>query len=158
MPDTRVQQPLKLMMPSEAAEIKRVRHAVEDYARTMGFPTEAADAVGLCVNEALANVIRHAYHGEPGCPIAVTASVEPGESLTLRITIRDWGEGADPTTKPAKPYNALEPGGVGLVCLNQLMDVVMFTPQSDGMLLTLIKRVDPHTGDDGTEKKSESRR
>ena len=60
--------------------------------------------------------------------------------------------------KPILDYNALEPGGVGLVCLNQLMDVVMFTPQPDGMLLTLIKRADPRTGDDGMQKKTESRR
>ena len=58
----------------------------------------------------------------------------------LRITIRDWGNGRNPAELPPKPYNALEPGGVGLICLRSLMDEVTYTPQPDGMLLTMVKR------------------
>jgi serine/threonine-protein kinase RsbW len=92
-------------------------------------------AVGLCVNEALANVIRHAYNGALGRPIEVTAR---WASDGLVITIRDWGNGEIPP--PPRRRDPLEPGGLGLICLKELMDESIFQPQPDGMLLTLVKR------------------
>jgi anti-sigma regulatory factor (Ser/Thr protein kinase) len=96
------------------------------------------------VNEALANVIRHAYEGADGKPIRVLVEYcaaekdGPGE---LRVTIRDWGNGVNPVELPAKPQDPLRPGGLGLVCLGKLMDDVAFAPQPDGgMLLTMVKR------------------
>jgi len=32
------------------------------------------------------------------------------------------------------------PGGLGMVCLRQLLDEVVFTPQPDGMLLTMVRK------------------
>jgi anti-sigma regulatory factor (Ser/Thr protein kinase) len=34
----------------------------------------------------------------------------------------------------------LTPGGLGMVCLGQLMDEVVYAPQRDGMLLTMSRR------------------
>ena len=53
------------------------------------------------------------------------------------VSIRDWGNGVDPSTMPCREYDPLEPGGVGLICLKQWMDDVRYTPQRDGMLLTM---------------------
>jgi anti-sigma regulatory factor (Ser/Thr protein kinase) len=58
----------------------------------------------------------------------------------VRVLIRDWGNGVDPSTAPPRPYDPLTPGGVGLLCLARLLDGVIYTPQPDGMLTTLVKR------------------
>ena len=48
--------------------------------------------------------------------------------------------GVDPTTIPHEPYNPLTPGGVGLICLCELLDHMVYEPQPDGMLATMVKR------------------
>src|SRR3712207_7212584 len=47
--------------------------------------------------------------------------------------------GVNPLTV-GKVHDPLTPGGLGLVCLRQLLDEMAFTPLPDGMLLTMVKR------------------
>ena len=125
---------LELKVSSDPANLASVRKAVEALASRAGFDEQAISEIGLCVNEALANIIRHAYAGRANQPIELVASAD-GSQMT--ITLRDWGNGIDPSSLPCRPYDPLEPGGVGLICLHQWMDEVSYTPQPDGMLTTL---------------------
>jgi anti-sigma regulatory factor (Ser/Thr protein kinase) len=138
-------------LTSEANRIAPARRALEAWATDNGFAAKCAADLGLCFNEALANIIRHAYGNQPGKPIDVVAemlddpgaSVAPPNAKTIRLTIRDWGSGCNPAHLPQQPYDPLCPGGLGMICLRSLLDDVSFSPQSDGMLLTLIKRNQP---------------
>ena len=122
---------------SDPAEVAPVRHQIEAFCRQAEFEAKAAEEIGLCVNEALANVIFHAYRGESGHPIEVTATLCEGN---LAITIRDWGTGVTPGPGPAMKFDPLQPGGLGLICLGRLMDRVTFVPQRPvGMLLEMIR-------------------
>src|SRR5258706_7308265 len=134
---------IEINVESDPAQIGSVRRAIEHFAADAGFTEKAQAEVGLCVNEALANIVRHAYSGVPGKPIAIAAECIESQkppACTLRVTIRDWGNGVDPDSLPPEPYDPLEPGGVGLLCLRQLMDDIIYARQPDGMLLTMIKR------------------
>jgi serine/threonine-protein kinase RsbW len=124
---------------SDPALIAPVRQAVERLAGESGFSPKAVGEIGLCVNEALANVMRHAYGGNTDRPIHLKAHFE-AKTEELSVTIRDWGSGVNPDTLPPRPPNPLRPGGLGLVCLRQMMSAVVFTPQPDGMLLTMSRR------------------
>jgi len=126
-----------LKVQSHPANLASVRKAIEAFATDQGFGEKAVAEIGLVVNEAMANVIRHAYDNKFDRPIHVSASMEGPTELT--IAIRDWGKGIDPSKLPPKPYDPLTPGGVGLICLKQWMDKVVFTPQPDGMLTTLVR-------------------
>ena len=130
-------QRIEMRVTSDPSEIAAVRKSVESFAQQLGFDDRAIAEIGLCVNEAIANIIRHAYAGKTDRPIDVAASADGGE---LSITLRDWGIGVDPSTLPCRPYDPLEPGGVGLICLHQWMDQVAYTPQPDGMLTTLRRK------------------
>ena len=135
--------PLRLRVTSDTANLARVRRAAEQYAAAAGFDEAAVAEIGLVVNEAMANVIRHAYDNQPGRPIEFEADPipEPHHGVELRLRIRDWGKGEDPAAKPRRGYVPGEPGGLGLVCLGQMMDKVEYAPQPDGgMLLTMTKR------------------
>src|SRR5438105_14264767 len=99
-----------LKLRSDPAEIAEVRRAVENLGKTAGLDEQAVAEVGLCVNEALANVMRHAYDGAKDRPIVVSSYCQDG---SLVVTIRDWGNGVNPATLPPKPFDPLEPGGVG---------------------------------------------
>jgi serine/threonine-protein kinase RsbW len=135
-----IQQPqakLRLKIVSDPANLAGVRQAIEGLCASGGFDTSSCEEVGLCVNEALANVIRHAYQGATDKPVEVSAEVLDG---SVRISIRDWGNGINPEHVPVAPHNPLRPGGLGLICLRQMMHQVVFTPQQDGMLLEMTRK------------------
>ena len=130
---------LRVRVNSDPANIGDVRKAVEAYAVAAGLTVRDAADVGLSVNEAMANVIRHAYGGAPEKPIVVSADRDDCGCVRVRVTIRDWGNGVNPAELPEQPYDPKTPGGLGLICLRELMDHVAYTPQPDGMLLTMTK-------------------
>src|SRR5262245_5418429 len=123
---------VRLNITSDPANLAQVRKAVEELAAAHGFDATACGEVALCVNEALANVTRHAYGGATDRPIELSADVDERHA-ELRVRIRDWGSGVNPESLPAKKRDPMTPGGLGLVCLRKMMDGVRFTPQPDGM-------------------------
>ena len=127
---------LRLNVTSDPANLADVRHALEGFCLQNGLGQEAAADVGLCVNEAMANVTRHAYGGATDRPVLVTAHFD-GSAVTIQV--RDWGNGVNPAGVEPK-QDPTAPGGLGLVCLRRLLDECVYTPQADGMLLTMRKR------------------
>jgi anti-sigma regulatory factor (Ser/Thr protein kinase) len=128
---------VELNITSDPANLGPARHAVESLCAACGFDDTSTGEVGLVVNEALANITRHAYGGAINRPIQIIAQCPDDE---LQITIRDWGNGESPIVLPDVPHDPLKPGGIGLICLRQLMDQTIFTPQDDGMLLTMTRK------------------
>lgn len=131
---------IELRLDSDPAAIAPARRALETFAHACGFDPTTCDEIGLCVNEALANIIRHAYCGHAGRPIVVTAAFREGG---MEIAFRDWGHGRMPAPRPREARDPLEPGGIGMVCLRELMDAMEFVPQADGMLLVLRRGLGP---------------
>ena len=127
---------IQLRFNSDPANVAPTREAVEQFCLAGGLDATATGEVGLCVNEALANVIRHAYGGATDRPIELTAK---WQNNALLLSVRDWGSGVVPQPQPEEKHNPLKPGGLGLICLRKLMDEVTFAPQADGMLLTMKK-------------------
>jgi anti-sigma regulatory factor (Ser/Thr protein kinase) len=128
---------IRLKITSDPANLASVRQSVESLGAENGFGQKACEEIGLCVNEALANVIRHAYAGATDRPIELIAEVAGG---SMHVAIRDWGNGVNPLDLPPRPHNPLEPGGLGLLCLQKMMNHVRFTPQPDGMLLHMTRK------------------
>jgi serine/threonine-protein kinase RsbW len=134
---------LVLNVTSDPANLAPVRRACEAFCRSNGLDDAAVNDVGLCLNEAMANITRHAYGGAEDQPVAVTAQATVGSAGGVTVTVRDWGAGVNPFALPPRPRDPEQPGGLGLVCLRQLLDDVRFEPQPDGMLLTMTKRKRP---------------
>jgi anti-sigma regulatory factor (Ser/Thr protein kinase) len=128
---------LQLRITSDPANLAPVRRQVETFCAECGFDEPARGEIVLCVNEAMANITRHAYAGAKDKPVQLGATFSDG---LLRVTLRDWGNGKVPPTLPLD-YDPLRPGGIGLVCLRSLMDGITFFPQSDGMLLTMERHI-----------------
>jgi serine/threonine-protein kinase RsbW len=129
---------LTIRTTSDTAQLAPVRKQIEAFCVEQGMPDRAAGEVGLCVNEAVANVIRHAYRGRKDQPIELTAQARDAAVI---ISIRDWGTGLQPGPLPDHKQDPLNPGGLGLICLGRLMDKVTFTPQSKGMLLEMFRSI-----------------
>jgi serine/threonine-protein kinase RsbW len=123
---------MHLRVLSDTAYLAPVRHSVESFCIDHGFDVESAGEVGLCVNEAMANIFRHAYGGAKDRPVEVAAEFD---GTAVSIQLRDWGIGREPPAEPK--HDPLTPGGIGLVCLKKLLDGLAFTKMPDGMLLTM---------------------
>src|SRR4051812_7845266 len=93
--------PIELKLVSDPATLAAARKQVEAFAAACGFRERAVGEIGLCVNEAMANVIRHAYAGRRDRPVHVGARFD---GTRIIVTIRDWGIGVDPSQLPQRPY------------------------------------------------------
>ena len=151
---------LVLNVTSDPANLAPVRRACEAFCRSQGLDEAAINDIGLCVNEAMANITRHAYGGATDKPVVVTAEAIGGGGdgqagrPGVRITLRDWGSGVNPLAQAPRERDPMRPGGLGLVCLRQLLDDARFEPQPDGgMLLTMVKRKGSGVRDQESEKK-----
>jgi anti-sigma regulatory factor (Ser/Thr protein kinase) len=129
--------PLEMRIDSHPANLRPARLAVEKFARGHGMSDKSCDEIGLALNEAMTNVIRHQYGGDISRPMVITAT---WHADTLRVSIRDFGKPFNPATLPASPPDPTCPGGLGLLCMRRCTDEVRFEQLSDGMLLTLVKR------------------
>jgi len=125
---------MRMKMLSHPATLAPVRREFEAFAEKAGFNSADRGQIILVVNEALANVMRHAYNGATDQPIEVTAE---DDGAALKIEIRDWGNGQPP--QPRHKHDPETPGGLGMVCLKQFMTEVSFRPEPDGMTLTMIR-------------------
>lgn len=127
----------RLRTTSDPVHLAQVRHELESFCQSCGFDERSRGEIILCVNEALTNVTRHAYHGALDQPVELSAQFRDG---LLTLQLRDWGTGKKPDERLAK-RDPLCPGGVGMVCLRQLLDKIVFTPQPDGMILTMERKL-----------------
>jgi serine/threonine-protein kinase RsbW len=134
--ETKSHDKLELKFQSDTATLSPVRRAIESFAAEAGLDERAREEVGLVVNEALANVIRHAYEGRKDKPVKATVERYHGG---IKISLRDWGNGVDPSVIERPPHDPFEPGGLGLICLKRLMDDVSYQKQPDGMLLVMTR-------------------
>jgi len=63
--------PVALRILSNPAYLCVVRAAAERYCLLAGFPDPLAQSIGLALDEALANVIKHGYSSRPNQPIHI---------------------------------------------------------------------------------------
>jgi serine/threonine-protein kinase RsbW len=94
-----------LSVPAAAESVGAVRHQVAEIASRAGLPEHRVADVLLCVNEAVANAVLHAYDGRPGI---IDVVVEASDALV--VTVRDRGRGFSRPT--ARPQNGF---GLGLI-------------------------------------------
>jgi anti-sigma regulatory factor (Ser/Thr protein kinase) len=133
--------PIRLAITSTPAHLPVVRAALERVAELMGFDQQARGQMVLAVDEALTNVIRHAYHGEPGRPIEIAFLAGGGpERVALRVEIRDWGERAAPEEIRPRDLADIRPGGLGVHIMLRCMDSVQYAAApGGGTCLTMTK-------------------
>jgi anti-sigma regulatory factor (Ser/Thr protein kinase) len=101
-----------------------------------GWEKKTTEKILLAVDEALTNIIRHAYQGTPGkMTISVSASGDK-----IEIVLEDQGKKFDPTQVPAPELPRHKPGGLGVHFIRTIMDQMVYEDQCpSGNRLRLIK-------------------
>ncbi len=134
---------LRMELRSDPEMLCVVRNALAELAAKLGFSEPDCRAVVLAVDEALTNIIRHAYLGDP--ERTIEASFRrihvPGDSKSgdaLEIVLEDSGV-TPPEKMCGRALEDVRPGGLGLHFIRESMDTVEFSRSNGRNQLRLVK-------------------
>lgn len=108
---------LQLVLPADARLLPRTRRAIAEYLAEIGAPAEHVDDVILALDEACANVIRHAFPDGGDPTFRLVAEISDDE---VNMAVEDDGVGFD----PAHVDDTDDTSGRGLKIIRELMSSV----------------------------------
>jgi len=140
---------LRMELRSNPEMLCVVRNALGELAAKLGFSEPECREVVLAVDEALTNIIRHAYLGDAEGPIEASfRRIDvPGDGKSgdaLEIVLEDRGVTVDPNTMCGRALEDVRPGGLGLHFIRESMDTVEFSRRNGRNQLRLVKILHVH--------------
>jgi anti-sigma regulatory factor (Ser/Thr protein kinase) len=130
---------LQLVLPADARLLPRTRRAIAEYLCEVGASREHTDDVILALDEACANVVRHAFPDGRDATFRVVAEISDD---AVDMSVEDEGVGFNPDEVDLRDGNGT--GGRGLHMIRQLMtsvDVRSPTERGVGTRLHMQKRL-----------------
>jgi sigma-B regulation protein RsbU (phosphoserine phosphatase) len=126
---------------SRLDELAAARAFVHGFCRSIpggGLPGDAAEELDLAVNEALSNIMKHAYRGRIDQKIKIGA-----EAFADRVVFRlhHLGEPFDPAAVPPPSFNGSRENGFGVYMIARLVDEVRYLRDERGRnCICLVKK------------------
>jgi serine/threonine-protein kinase RsbW len=139
--------PIRMSLSSRFENIELAQHLCGKLLDGRDVPEETKHWLLMALREALANAIKHGNRQDTSKRIHLEMDVV---GQNLQISIRDEGEGFDPTAvdDPLAPENRLKTSGRGIFYMKTFMDDVRFRRvEGGGMEIVLTKNLGS-----GTEK------
>ena len=135
---------LRMELRSNPETLCAVRGAVAQLTERLGFSESECRAAVLGIDEALTNIIRHAYAGHPDRPIEVhfrriRASLCGKSGEALEIVLEDRGKKVDRAKLCGRALEDVKPGGLGLHFIRESMDALEFRRKNGRNQLRLVK-------------------
>jgi anti-sigma regulatory factor (Ser/Thr protein kinase) len=128
---------MKLAMPSDPRYLPVIRGAIGPLAAAIGWDESDCRAITLALDEALANIIRHAYHSRTDGLI----EMECRESADgLEVILLDHGDAPDTAKICAHAKGCDQPGGLGTHIIKDVMDTVSYQSTPAGNRFVATKR------------------
>jgi anti-sigma regulatory factor (Ser/Thr protein kinase) len=133
--------PVRIHIFSCPAHLPIVRAALEKMCQMLGFDSEAVGKIVLSTDEALTNIIHHAYMDDQDQPIEIEVSpIVESDCTGVKIAIRDYGRRCDPAMIRSRDLGDIRPGGLGVHIMTQCMDKLEYRPaDGGGTVLTMVK-------------------
>jgi serine/threonine-protein kinase RsbW len=129
------------VFPSETSFLGLVRDVSRKMAEGAGFDEATASQIALAVDEAVTNVLEHAYHGAVGRPVELRFL---GDGTEFRVEVRDAGDHVDPLEVPEVDLRQYaterRTGGLGVHLMGKIMDSVVFERSGERNVCCLVKR------------------
>jgi anti-sigma regulatory factor (Ser/Thr protein kinase) len=134
---------VKMTVFSVPAHLPIVRAALEKVCELAGFEENCIGRIVLSVDEAMSNIIKHAYQGAPDQPIDVELTPMGAEAIdSLKICLRDYGRRVDRARIKSRDLANIRPGGLGVHIMSQCMDSLEYSDApGGGTLLMMVKKV-----------------
>ena len=156
----RIQRKYQLRIPSQTDNLEVIRTFVSKIAEKVGFREDDISKIELAVDEACANVIKHAYEKASTKPIDIVIKIDYDK---LTVVVTDRGKGFDPKSikmPDMKEYLAeLRVGGLGIYLMRALMDEVNYDIRPGVRnQVKMVKYFLKPNGDGGNGRSAHSRR
>lgn len=117
----------RLTLPNDIRYLPLAINFVKENAHIIGFKERSIKDIELAVEEAVSNVIKHAYAANEQAEFSVTCERIP---LGLKTVVKDKGQPFDPSTVPKydadNPQNDMPGSGLGFYLMHQFMDDISF--------------------------------
>ena len=118
---------VEVRIPSNTRHLHAMRLLTQNLAESMGFGSKDCEKAALAVEEALTNVIEHAYHGEESRKMQVIYEIE-SDKFTVRILHN--GDQIDLSPHAVEDfshyYRKKKKGGLGILLMRRCMDEVSY--------------------------------
>jgi anti-sigma regulatory factor (Ser/Thr protein kinase) len=129
----------RLDLQSRMSELARLPAWIERLAAGRTIPANTQFAMNLCLEEALSNIIRHGYSGDPGHSIAIRFT-NPRDGYFV-FEVEDEAPPFNPVVSPELPaVSSLEEnqiGGQGIRLLRQFADALEYQATPTGNRLSI---------------------
>jgi serine/threonine-protein kinase RsbW len=135
-------QKLRLVIPSRTDYLNLVTGLAKRASLAVGLDETAASKVSIAVDEAVTNIILHAYKGDPDRQVEIELMFHSG-SLEVHLWHSGHGLRQDQVSLPDPKEYVRRPrkGGLGLLLMSRFMDEVHFLENGDKNECCMIKRV-----------------
>jgi sigma-B regulation protein RsbU (phosphoserine phosphatase) len=131
---------LRIEFAARAESLAEVRAAVQRALATQHIDARVVARIVLAIDEACANIIRHAYRGCGDGRIALRIERHRDR---LRFRLRDHAPAVDPGCVKPRDLNECRPGGLGINIIDDTMDHWRLRPlkRRCGNVLTMVRRL-----------------
>lgn len=138
---------LELEYASDPRVLPEARRTMRDWTLPQGWSEDQTAEIALAVDEALSNVIRHAYDCERCHRILLSARAlrDPRRGEGIEIRIRDFGKQCDPAQIRGRDLDEVRPGGLGVHIIRAMMSEVQYTPAEGGGMLLIMRKYKDHS-------------
>ncbi len=131
----------RLAIEPEIGEIPRLVDWVERCCDQAGIGSDFSFRLALALDEAVTNVIGHAFTGQPP-PYRIAIELEITDPSVV-ATVIDNGGAFDPSAAPepdlSLPLEDRDPGGLGIMLIHRMVDRVEYRRAGDENRLRLEK-------------------
>jgi serine/threonine-protein kinase RsbW len=139
----------RLEMRNELAEMSRLAPFVEDYASCTGLSSRINFAIQLCLEEAVANIVRHGVAAGKASRIVVALH---RNQTGVRLYVEDDGGPFDPTLVPRpiapKSLEDARIGGFGVHLMREFSNEMHYERTAGKNRLCLTFSLAPHPVDE----------
>lgn len=132
----------RLTLKSQIEDMGMLWQWVEALGVAYSIPADTLFGVHLCLEEAISNVIRHGYNGQPGGTLTVECDAPKAHEVVF--TIEDQAPPFDPVSSSliedqpvTSPMDYLRPGGRGILLMRKFADMLAYERLAGGNRLTI---------------------
>lgn len=132
---------IKIVIESKLTNLPLLRKTIRGICSGVVENEQVVQDIELCMNEALSNVIYHAYRSEPGHEIQIIVTLSENE-IVFQIIDNGLKNPMHHLVLQEKNLNTLDPlseSGRGLLIINQLMNEVVYKSEQDRNILLMRK-------------------
>jgi anti-sigma regulatory factor (Ser/Thr protein kinase) len=131
---------IELRFPAKPDRLRLIRRVIQDTSEFAGADAKRAEQAVIAVNEAIMNIIQHAYAGDDSGEILLHIINAP-QGLVFSLT--DFAKPVDISRIKPRELDDIRPGGLGTHFMNEVMDSITYEPLENhsGNKLTMVLKV-----------------